>query len=143
MPARTSAPCLRCGDDVEINNSTIQICQFCRTAGIEEAVRSPQDQVSCCSGCAIAIAKGDEPPKTQSLNRLAYHQIRYILANSPAMYMKAWMELRKSLGLPAPSFSDPAVSGAWTQLRKTLEPSSGELAEAEILPPLSQRKLAS
>jgi hypothetical protein len=54
MTAHTGAPCIRCRELVDVNQTAIAICVFSRTVGIDEALRSPQDQVYVCSMCADA-----------------------------------------------------------------------------------------
>jgi len=67
MPDHTAAPCIRCRELVDINQSAIAICVFSHTVGIDQALQSPQARVYVCSMCADAMVKGDEPPKTQPL----------------------------------------------------------------------------
>jgi hypothetical protein len=105
---------------VDVNQSAIAICVFSRTVGIDEDLRSPQDQVYVCSMCADAMVKGDEPPKTQPLNYIVFHQIRNMIASDPAIGMNAWLELRRAAGLPAPALTDPAIARAWNEFRQSV-----------------------
>jgi len=120
MSDHTAAPCIRCRELVDVNQTAIAICVFSRTVGIDEAIRSPQDQVYVCSMCADAMVKGDEPPKTQPLNYLVFHQIRNMIASDPAIGMSAWLELRRAAGLPVPALTDPAIARAWNEFRQSV-----------------------
>ena len=140
MSAHTAAPCIRCRELVDVNQSAIAICVFSRTVGIDEALRSPQDQVYVCSMCADAMVKGDEPPKTQPLNYVVFHQIRNMIASDPAIGMNAWLELRRAAGLPAPALTDPAIARAWNEFRQSVStavpaalPEPGVLAPERML----------
>ena len=136
MPDHTAAPCIRCREFVDVNQTAIAICVFSRTVGIDEALRSPQDQVYVCSMCADAMVKGDEPPKTQPLNFLVFHQIRNMIASDPAIGMSAWLELRRAAGLPVPALTDPAIARAWNEFRQSVSSALPPvLPEPEVLTP--------
>lgn len=117
MPARVPMPCIRCGEVVEINESGLALSMFCRTFGIREKLRSNNDQCAICSECAIVVAFGEQPPKSQPLNVMAFHLIRNLVASDPAVAGKAWEELRQRLAMP-------------------------QLATGEILPPERSLKAA-
>ena len=136
MPDHNAAPCIRCRELVDVNQSAIAICVFSRTVGIDEDLRSRQDQVYVCSMCADAMVKGDEPPKTQPLNYVVFHQIRNMIASDPSIGMRAWLELRRAAGLPVPALTDPTIARAWNEFRHAVSSElPPALPEPEILTP--------
>jgi hypothetical protein len=100
MPARTTEPCIRCREQIEISDAAVIFRISGRSAGIQNRLESGFRQVYICVECAIAIAMGDEPPKTQPLNMIAYEIICEMTAESPAIVIAAWQQLRKRLELP-------------------------------------------
>jgi len=111
MVARNAEPCIRCKESVEINQAAVAIRASCRSVGIQPRVESELRQVYVCVGCSIAIAMGDEPPKTQPLNMLAYEMICQMTATNPAIIIAAWQQLRKRLELPpvSPNFNEVEI----------------------------------
>jgi hypothetical protein len=121
MPARQAAPCLRCGEMIDINVAAIVADIRLRVVGFEEAVRSAQRSVSFCVTCAELIAKGDAPPeRTQPLNFIVYEGAREIISGDPSFSLLSWLQLRKDCGLESPTFVEPRVLRAWNDFRKTL-----------------------
>jgi hypothetical protein len=114
MAARTTEPCIRCKEMVEISQAAITVRANCRSVGIQPRIESELRQVYCCVECSIAIVMGDEPPKSQPLNMLVYELICQMTAESPAIIVAAWQQLRKRMQLP---------------------PVTPNFAEIEILPP--------
>jgi hypothetical protein len=136
MSDHTAAPCIRCRELVDINQSAIAICVFSHTVGIDQALQSPQARVYVCSMCADAMVKGDEPPKTQPLNYVVFHQIRNMIASDPAIGISAWLELRRAAGLPAPTLTDPIIARAWNEFRQSVSSALPPvLPEPEVLTP--------
>ncbi len=111
MPARAAEPCIRCKDLVEINLAAVAFRGAVRTVGIQPRLESEQRQVYVCVECAIAIAMGDEPPKSQPLNMMAYELICQMTAENPAIVVAAWQQLRKRLQLPpiSPNFAEGEI----------------------------------
>jgi hypothetical protein len=139
MPARNPAPCICCTEMIEISEAAISICIYCRTVGIEPALRAPQDQVYCCATCAEAMAMGKtKPSKNQPVLVVMYNQICSMIASDPTITLRAWGQLRKSQGLAAPRFSDGDLARSLAELRRSLELPTGdevEIPPVEILPP--------
>jgi len=96
---------------VEISQSAITVRAHCRSVGVQPRLESELRQVYVCVECAIAIVMGDEPPKSQPLNMLVYELICQMTAESPAIIVAAWQQLRKRLQLPpvTPNFSEVEV----------------------------------
>lgn len=121
MGARQAAPCLRCGDMIDINQAAIVADIRLRVVGFEEAMRSAQRSVSFCVNCAELIAKGDAPPeRTQPLNFIVYEGAREIISGDPSFSLLSWLQLRKECGLSVPVLIEPKVMKAWTELRKVM-----------------------
>jgi len=121
MPARQAAPCLRCGDMIEINLAAIVADIRLRVVGFEEGIRSASRSVSFCVNCAELIAKGDAPPeRTQPLNFIVYEGAREIISGDPSFSLMSWLQLRKDMGLNSPGLIDPKVQRAWTEFRRVL-----------------------
>jgi len=139
MPARQSAPCLKCGDVIEINEAAFVLDFRLRVVGIPgvtEVLRSAQASVSCCVTCADLMAKGDEPPaRTRPLDNIVYQQFRDMITGDPMFAFLSWIEMRKSLGLPAPTLGDPKVLKLWNDFRKTLSLPPVVEQHGELLPP--------
>lgn len=136
MPARQAAPCLRCGEMIDINEAAIVADIRLRAVGIEDAVRSSQASVSICVTCIDLIAKGDAPPqRTQPLNYIVYERAREMVTGDPSFTLLSWLELRKECGLQSPTFIEPKVLKAWNDFRKTLAlPATLDAPEGEIVP---------
>jgi len=111
MAARTTEPCIRCRGMVEISQAAITVRANCRSVGVQPRLESELRQVYVCVECAIAIVMGDEPPKTQPLNMLVYELICQMTAESPAIIVAAWQQLRKRMQLPpaVPNFSEVEI----------------------------------
>ena len=136
MPDHTTACCIRCREAVDVSQSAIAICVFSCTVGIDQALQSPQARVYVCSMCADAMVKGDEPPKTQPLNYVVFHQIRNMIASDPAIGISAWLELRRAAGLPAPTLTDPIIARSWNEFRQSVSNALPPvLPEPEVLTP--------
>ena len=135
MAARQPAPCLRCGDIIDVNEAAIVADIRLRAVGIEETIRSSQASVCICVTCTDLIAKGDAPPqRTQPLNYIVYEQIKDMVTNDPTFTLLSWIELRKECGMAGATFVEPKVLRAWNDFRKTLSlPPTIEKPEAEGL----------
>src|SRR5258708_1521002 len=124
MPARQTAPCLKCGDIIEISEAAFVIDIRVRVvgiAGIAESARSSQASVSCCITCADLMARGDEPnARTRPLDHVVYEQVHGMVADDPMYAFLSWIEFRKARGLPSPLLSDPKTLRVWNEFRKTL-----------------------
>jgi hypothetical protein len=121
MPARQPAPCLRCGEMIDVNEAAIVADIRLRAVGIEETIRSSQASVCICVTCTDLIAKGDAPPqRTQPLNYIVYEQIKDMVTNDPTFTLLSWLELRKKGGHPGSGLVEPKVLKAWSDFRKTL-----------------------
>jgi hypothetical protein len=124
MPARQAAPCLKCGEMIEISEAAFVIDIRLRVvgiAGISESARSSQASVSCCITCADLIARGDEPnPRNRPLDHVVYELVQGLVTDDPMYAFLSWIEFRKAKGLPSPMLSDPKTLRVWNEFRKTL-----------------------
>ena len=136
MAARQAAPCLRCGEMIEISEAALVADFRLRTVGLEEGMRSPSASVSICVTCTDLMAKGDEPnARTQPLNHLVYELVKELVTGDPSFTFLSWLQLRKARGLPTPSLNEPRVLKAWNELRKaTALPPTVERPDALALP---------
>lgn len=137
MAARQAAPCLRCGEIIEINEAGIVADIRLRTVGLDDGIRSPQASVTICVNCTDLIAKGDEPPqRTRPLDHVVYELVQEMVANDPSITFLSWIALRKGRGLPVPAFIEPKILKAWNEFRKTMAlPPTLEPSEGEVLGP--------
>lgn len=135
MAARQAAPCLKCNEIIEISQAALVADIRLRTVGIEDGIRSPQASVCICVNCTDLIAKGDEPPaRTRPLDHLVYELVREMAAGDASFAFLSWLQLRKSLGLPVPTLSEPKVLKAWNEFRRvTALPPTVERSESESL----------
>lgn len=133
MPARQAAPCLKCGQMIEVNEAAFVIDIRVRTVGvvgIAESSRASQASVSCCITCADLMARGDEPPaRTRPLDHVVYEQVQSMVLDDPTVAFLSWIEMRKTLNLPAPRLDDPKTLNLWNDFRKTM-----------ALPPVIERE---
>lgn len=124
MPARQAAPCLKCGETIEVNEAAFVIdirLRMVGVVGLAESVRSSQASVCCCVTCADLMARGDEPPaRTRPLDHAVYEQVREMVTGDPMVAILSWLEMRKMLGLPAPTLSDAKVLKVWNDFRRQL-----------------------
>ena len=132
MPARNAAPCVICRQPVEINESAISVCMYCRTVGIDDPLRSPQDQGYCCTECAVASVMGDGPSKNLALYQMMHSQVKYLIDRDPSIVLAAWIELQRRNGKNVLGLTE-----AMREIRKRLMLVAGAepFAEGEILPP--------
>lgn len=137
MPARQAAPCLKCNDVIEISEAAFVLDLMLRFVGIPrllETQRLSQASVSCCITCADLMARGDEPPaRTRPLDHIAFELFREVVSNDPTFAFLSWIEMRKTLNLPAPRLDDPKMLQMWNNFRRTMalpalieHPRSGE-----------------
>src|SRR5579871_5074966 len=104
MPARQAAPCLRCGETIDINEAAFVADIRLRTVGLEDALRSPSASVSICFTCGDLMAKGDEPPqRTRPLDHIVYTLMQEMVTSDLSISLVSWIELRQARGLPAPT----------------------------------------
>ncbi len=123
MPARQSAPCFRCLEEIEINQTALVVDIRLRVVGFDEAVRSSQASVSICMTCADLIAKGDAPPqRTQPLNFIVYERAREIFTQDPTFTFLGWVELLRRQNIPVKQFGEPKFLKLLAELRKALPP---------------------
>lgn len=136
MPARQAAPCLRCGEVIDINEAAF-VCDIrIRTVGLEESMRSPSASVSICFTCGDLMAKGDEPPqRTQPLNHIVYELIQELVTGDLSISLVSWIELRKSRGLPAPTLAELRGMKSFAELRKVMAIPATIEREGEALSP--------
>lgn len=137
MGQRQAAPCLRCGEIIDINEAAFVADIRLRTVGLDEALRSPSASVSICFTCGDLMAKGDEPPqRTRPLDHIVYELVQEMVTNDLSISLVSWIELRKSRGLPAPSLSELRGTKAFADLRRAMSlPTTLERSEGEVLPP--------
>jgi hypothetical protein len=121
MAARQAAPCLRCGEMIDVNEAAFVADIRLRTVGLEDAMRSPSASVSICFTCGDLMAKGDEPPqRTRPLDHIVYQLVQEIVTNDLSISLVSWIELRKSRGLPAPTLAELRGAKAFSDLRRMM-----------------------
>jgi hypothetical protein len=97
------------------------VLRFVGLPRIVEAQRLSQASVSCCVTCADLMARGDEPPaRTRPLDHVVYEQFRDVITNDPTFAFLSWIEMRKTLNLPAPRLDDPKMLHIWNDFRRTM-----------------------
>ena len=144
MPARQAAPCLRCGETIDINEAAFVADIRLRTVGLEDALRSPSASVSICFTCGDLMAKGDEPPqRTRPLDHIVYTLMQELVTTDLSISLVSWIELRQARGLPAPSLAELRGMKAFAELRKAMALPPVLEREGEILPPSKRLKEAS
>jgi hypothetical protein len=121
MPARQAAPCLKCGEVIDINEAAFVADIRLRTVGLEEALRSPSASVSICCECGELMAKGDAPPeRTRPLDHVVYELLQEIVASDFGITLASWLDLRRARGLPTPSLAELRGMKAFAELRKLI-----------------------
>jgi hypothetical protein len=124
MPARQAAPCLKCGDIIEVSEAAFVLDLVLRFVGLPrvlETQRLSQASVSCCVTCADLMARGDEPPaRTRPLDHIVYEQFKAVVSEDPTFAFLSWIEMRKTLNLPAPRLDDPKMLRMWNEFRRTM-----------------------
>lgn len=136
MPARQAAPCLRCGETIDINEAAFVADIRLRTVGLEESLRSPQASVSICFTCGDLMAKGDEPPvRTRPLDHIVYELLQEMVTTDLSISLVSWIELRQTRGLPTPSLGELRGMRAFTELRKLLALPPTLEKDGEVIPP--------
>lgn len=124
MPARQAAPCLKCGDIIEVSEAAFVLDLVLRFVGLPrvlETQRLSQASVSCCVTCADLMARGDEPPaRTRPLDHIVYEQFKSVVSEDPTFAFLSWIEMRKTLNLPAPRLDDPKMLRMWNEFRRTM-----------------------
>ena len=144
MAARQSAPCLRCGEVIEINEAAFVADIRLRTVGLDDQLRSPSASVSICFNCGDLMAKGDEPPqRTRPLDHIVYQLVQELVTNDLSISLVSWIELRKSRGLPAPSLSELRGMKAFAELRRMTALPPMIDREPEVMPPQKRLRDAS
>lgn len=145
MPARQAAPCLRCGEVIDINEAAFVADIRLRTVGLEDAMRSPSASVSICFTCGDLMAKGDEPPqRTRPLDHIVYELVQEMVTTDLSISLVSWIELRKSRGLPAPTLAELRGTKAFAELRRAMAlPPTLDRESAEIIPAGKRLKEAS
>jgi hypothetical protein len=136
MGQRQAAPCLRCGEIIDINEAAFVADIRLRTVGLDDALRSPSASVSICFTCGDLMAKGDEPPqRTRPLDHIVYELVQEMVTTDLSISLVSWIELRKSRGLPAPTLAELRGTKAFAELRKAMALPPTLEREPEILPP--------
>ena len=102
MSARSSEPCLECGDNLEINEAGVSFPIFGRTVGIKPRFESQTRMVYVCAECCLAVAMGRTPQPSKPLSRAIFYAIQEMTASdNAAIVIAAWQQLRRRMELPA------------------------------------------
>lgn len=134
MPARQAAPCLKCGDVIDINEAAFVVDIQLRTVGLGDSHHERlYSSVSICFECADLMAKGMEPPeKSQPLNHVVYKLVREKVTADLGVSLVSWIELRKAQNLPAPTLAELRGMKAFADIRKAFSlPASIEGGEGK------------
>jgi hypothetical protein len=70
---------------------------FAQTVGIRPRQKSSAQRICFCPQCSVSLAMG--PPPEGALNVAAWHMIREIVSDDPALSEAAWSDLRTAAGL--------------------------------------------
>jgi hypothetical protein len=70
---------------------------FAQTVGIRPRQKSSAQRICFCPQCSVSLAMG--PPPEGALNVAAWHMIREIVSDDPALNDAAWDNLRNAVGL--------------------------------------------
>jgi hypothetical protein len=111
MPARQTAPCILCHQELDPADAGATITEMIRLVGIPDMPqlyeafsiptppKSESGQVYMCVECCLDFAHGKIPPPSQPLYVLAYELMTRMVAKNPAIMINAWQELRERLEL--------------------------------------------
>jgi hypothetical protein len=98
--------CLRCNHEIEAGQKSVAVYMFAQTVGIRPRQKSSAQRICFCPQCSVSLAMG--PPPEGALNVAAWHMIREIVSNDPALNQAAWEELRGAQELLPPQESEIA-----------------------------------
>lgn len=89
--------CLRCNREIEAGQKSVAVYMFAQTVGIRPRQKSSAQRICFCPQCSVSLAMG--PPPEGALNVAAWHMIREIVSDDPALNQAAWESLRGVEGL--------------------------------------------
>lgn len=89
--------CLRCSREIEAGQKSVAVYMFAQTVGIRPRQKSSAQRICFCPQCSVSLAMG--PPPEGALNVAAWHMIREIVSDDPALNQAAWENLRGATGL--------------------------------------------
>jgi hypothetical protein len=98
--------CLRCNREIEAGQKSVAVYMFAQTVGIRPRQKSSAQRICFCPQCSVSLAMG--PPPEGALNMAAWHMIREIVSDDPALNQAAWEELRGTEELLPPQESEVA-----------------------------------
>jgi hypothetical protein len=89
--------CLRCNREIEPGQKSVAVYMFAQTVGIRPRQKSSAQRICFCPQCSVSLAMG--PPPEGALNVAAWHMIREIVSDDPALNEAAWNDLRTAARL--------------------------------------------
>lgn len=89
--------CLRCNRGIEAGQKSVAVYLFAQTVGIRPRQKSSAQRICFCPQCSVSLALG--PPPEGALNVAAWHMIREIVSDDPALNRAAWENLRSTVEL--------------------------------------------